>query len=466
MRVLFINPSIAQAEVYAKYSAGAPVLPPLGLCYLAAASLKAGHDVKIMDCVAEKISLPDLQQKIKNHPPDVTGVTATTVSFEAAKRVIKAVKDTDSAITTILGGAHISALPRATMAECGEIDIGVFGEGEETIRDVLERLSRHQSLLGVRGTVIRQNGQIVENDRREPIKDMDDIPLPARHLLKDLRLYSHTPFRGAKFMTTMITSRGCVFNCGFCDQSVFGRAWRHHSPEYVVAEIAHLKEKYGVDFISFEDDNFMISTKRTAEICRRMIDSDFQISWSCLGHVTELDEHVLPLMKKAGCRTIYLGIESGSARILELVNKKIGLEDIRRGVKLIKKHRIHVTGSFILGLPTETRAEIEQTVRFALSLPLDGVSFFTFTPYPNTRLRDLAAKNGRVSEHWADYSGHPNCLPFIPDGYGDQELLEIQRHAYQRFLLRPGYLVKHLNTLASSKALKNGGKFLKALFSK
>ena len=466
MRVLLVNPSIAQAEVYAKYSAGAPVLPPLGLCYLAAALLKEGHEVRILDCVAEKISLPGLQEEIRRFKPEVAGVTATTVSFEAAKRVLKAVKDTDRAVTTVLGGAHISALPRATMAECGEIDVGVFGEGEQTIRELAERLSRQQSLLGVRGTIIRQDGRIAENERREPIRNLDDIPFPARHLLRDLRLYSHTPFRGTRFMTTMITSRGCVFNCGFCDQSVFGRAWRRHSAGYVVAEIAHLKEKYGVDFISFEDDNFMISTRRTAEICRGMLESDFRVSWSCLGHVNELDEAVLPLMKQAGCRTIYLGLESGSARILEMVNKKTDLEDIRRGVKLIKKHRIHVTGSFILGLPTETRAEMEQTVRFALSLPLDGVSFFTFTPYPNTRLRDLAAQHGRVSEHWADYSGHPNCLPFIPDGYADRELLEIQRRAYQRFLLRPGYLVRHLDTLASSKALKNGGKFLKALFSK
>jgi anaerobic magnesium-protoporphyrin IX monomethyl ester cyclase len=466
MRVLFINPSIAQAEVYAKYSAGAPVLPPLGLCYLAAVLLKEGHEVKILDCVAERISLSNLQQTVREFRPDVAGVTATTVSFEAAKRVFKAVKETDDRIVTILGGAHVSALPRPTMAECEDIDVGVFGEGEDTIREAVEKLEIHRPLLGVPGTVIRQNGDIIENDRRAPIQNMDDIPFPARHLLKDLHLYSHTPFRGARFMTTMITSRGCVFNCGFCDQSVFGRAWRHHSAEYVVSEIAHLKESYGVDFISFEDDNFMISKKRTAEICLRMTKDNFQMSWSCLGHVSELDEEVLPLMKAAGCRTIYLGIESGSPRILELVNKKIGLEDIRRGVKLIKKHNISVTGSFILGLPTETREEIEETIRFALSLPLDGVSFFTFTPYPNTRLRDLALQHGRVSERWADYSGHPNYLPFVPDGFDEKGLLDIQRRAYQRFLLRPGYLIKHLSTLTSSKALRSGGKFLRALFSR
>lgn len=464
MKLLLINPSITKAEVYAKYSAGAPSLPPLGLCYLAAVLLEKGHEINILDCAVEKTSISQLKREVQKFMPNLVGVTSTTVSYAAAQKVLHTVKEIDSNITTVLGGPHISAVPLSTMSDCQNVDIGVFGEGEYTFAEIVERLDRNQSLVNVEGLLLRYNGRIVQNNRRNSMKSLDDIPFPARHLLKDLRLYSHTPFRGAKFTTTMITSRGCPFNCAYCDQSVFGRSWRYHSPEYVIEEMALLKEKYNVDFISIEDDNFLLSKRRTIDICQGIIKQSLNIGWSCLGRANEVDEQVLPLMKKAGCKTIYVGIESGSARILDLINKKLSIEDIKKGVKLINKHGINVTGSFILGVPTETKGDVERTINLALSLPLDGISFFTFTPYPNTLLRDLAFQHGKVSEEWINYSGHPTSLPFIPNGMDEEYLLGVQAQAYKRFLLRPSYLIKHLGTFTNRKALKNGLKFIKALF--
>lgn len=466
MKVLLINPSITQEEVYAKYSAGAPCLPPLGLCYMAAVLLEKGHPTKILDCVAENISLIRVQKEVEEFKPDLVGVTSTTVSYAAAQKTLDAIKEVDHGIKTVLGGAHMSTLPRVTMAESGNIDAGVFGEGEYTLLEVVDRLENGESLEGVNGVIARQDGRLMMNKPRDPVENLDEIPFPARHLLKDLRLYSHTPFRGAKFMTTMITSRGCPFKCGFCDQAVFGRSWRYHSPEYVVEEMSYLKDIYGIDFISFEDDNFMLSKKRTIEICQKMIKEQLSMLWSCLGHTSEVDEEVLSWMKKAGCRTIYLGIESGSPRILELINKKASLEEIRNSVERIKKHKISVTGSFILGLPTENEEEMEKTVDFALSLPLDGITFFLFTPYPNTPLRDLALEHGKVSDEWKSYSGHPGSLPFIPEGMSEEFLLNIQKKAYRKFLLRPGYLIKHLGAFVNRKAVYKGLRFLSALVSR
>ena len=230
--------------------------------------------------------------------------------------------------------------------------------------------------------------------------------------------------------------------------------------------MAFLKEKYNIDFISIEDDNFLLSRSRTIDICKRMIKNSLNISWSCLGRANEVDDNVLPLLKKSGCKTIYIGIESGSPRILELINKKISLEDIRKGVELIKKYHINVTGSFILGLPTETKEDIEKTIELALSLPLDGISFFTFTPYPNTPLRDLAFQHGVVSDEWKNYSGHPSTLPFIPNGMDENYLLTVQSQAYRKFLLRPSYLIKHLGTFTNRKAILNGFRFIKSLIFK
>jgi radical SAM superfamily enzyme YgiQ (UPF0313 family) len=463
MNILLINPSITKTEVYAKYSSGAPCLPPLGLCYLAAVLLENGYEVKILDCVAEHISLSQIKEAVTNFEPEIVGVTSTTISYIAAQKVLHSVKELDHTITTILGGAHISALPTPTMIECADLDIGVFGEGEFTLLEIVERLQANLSLIGVEGTLFRDKERIIENKPRMSSKSLDDIPFPARQLLKDLRLYSHTPFRGANFMTTMITSRGCPFNCGYCDQSIFGRVWRHNSSDYVIAEITLLKDKYGIDFISIEDDNFLLSKQRTIEICQKMIEKSLNIAWSCLGRANEVDNEILPLMKKAGCKNIYIGIETGSPRILDLINKKIGIEDVRKGIELIKNQDINVTGSFILGVPTETKEEIEKTINLALSLPLDGVSFFIFTPYPNTPLRELAFQHGKVSEEWQNYSGHPKALPFVPDGIEEDYLLKAQARGYRKFLLRPTYLMTHLGTFTNRKSLINGLKFISSV---
>jgi anaerobic magnesium-protoporphyrin IX monomethyl ester cyclase len=463
MRVLLINPPITKTDVYAKYSAGAPILPPLGLCYLGTALLEKGHEVRILDCAAEGVSASESKERIDAFAPQLIGATSTTVSYAAAREVLRTVKQSHPNITTVLGGAHISALPIPTLEECDEVDIGVTGEGEDTLAELVERLDAGRSLQDVKGTVWRQNGRVQHAEARPPRRNLDDVPFPARDLLKDLRLYSHTPFRGAKFTTTMITSRGCPFQCGYCDQSVFGRKWRHHSPEYILREMAHLKETYEVDFISIEDDNFLLSKGRTMEICREMIASRLNIGWSCLGRANEVDDEVLPLLKKAGCKSIYIGVESGSGRILKLIDKKLGVEETRKGIQLIKKHGIRVTGAFILGIPTETREDMEKTIELSLSLPLDGVSFFIFTPYPNTPLRDLAEEHGKVSTDWRSYSAHPSLPPYVPNGMGDSDLLDIQADAYRRFLLRPGYLLTHLGLFANRRAVRNGLRFLKDL---
>jgi anaerobic magnesium-protoporphyrin IX monomethyl ester cyclase len=462
MKVLLINPPITKRQVYSRYSAGAPCLPPLGLCYLGAELLEKGHNVKIVDCAAENIGVQEVIAEMEKYSPAVVGVTSATVSYIAGKSVLEAVKKAHPNIVTILGGAHISAIPLEAMKDCSAADIGVVGEGEQTLLEIVSRIESHQSLDTVEGTVARVNGDVIQNPARKA-PNLDEMPFPARHLLKDLRMYSHTPFRGARFTTTMITSRGCPFNCGYCDQSVFGRRWRAHSADYVLKELQSLKEEYGVEFISFEDDNFLLSKKRTVEICRKIIDANLNLGWSCLGRANEVDDEVLALMKKAGCRTVYIGVESGSPRILELIEKKLSIEDTARGIRLIKKHGMSVTGSFILGLPTESKEEMDMTVKLALSLPLDGVTFFIFTPYPNTPIRELAKSHGFVSEDWRHYSGHPGVLPFIPAGMKEKDLLDYQAAAYRKFLMRPRYLSKHLGLFLNRNSFGNAARFVKAL---
>jgi radical SAM superfamily enzyme YgiQ (UPF0313 family) len=467
MRILLVYPPITDEEVYAQYSRAAPCLPPLGICYIARYLLDAGHDVRLVDCVAEKVTFQELKERIVEYAPAIVGVSSTTVAFYYAKQVLSLVKSVSPHIVSVLGGAHITAFPQESMEECESIDIGVLGEGEETLLGIAERIDNGDTLDTVRGIIFRRNGTLIQTEARPRIANLDEIPFPARELLPGLNSYVHTALRGKnkKLTTTMITSRGCPKRCAYCDQSVFGKTWRNHSADYVFAEMKLLKEKFGVDFISFEDDNFSLSKDRVKAICRKIIEHPLEIGWACSGRADNVDDEMLKLMKKAGCESIYVGIESGSPRILKLLNKNISKDKIRQGVERIRSNGIRVLGSFILGIPSETKEEMAQTLDYALSLPLDGASFFIFTPYPRTELRDLAFQYGRVSTNWKDYTGHPSgTLPYIPDNVTQAELLAFQENAYGRFLLRPSYVLRYLHSHSLWDLLTKGILFVKAFY--
>lgn len=466
MKVLLIYPPITSDEIYSRYSKAAPCLPPLGICYLAKYLLDANYEVKIIDCVVEKLTLNELKFRIMRYSPNIVGVSSTTVAFYHAKQVTSLVKGIDSEIITILGGAHITACPEEAMKECKDVDIGVIGEGEETILELVQKIQNRESYATVKGVIYKDNGIIVKKKPRPVLKNMDNIKFPARELLPDLSSYSHTAYRGRKgeLTTTLITSRGCPFTCTYCDQSIFGRTWRKHSAPYVFSEMKLLKDKFGVKFISIEDDNFSLYKPRVEDICNKIIDNSLDIKWAISGRVNSLDEKLLRLMKKAGCENIYVGLESGSPRILKLIQKKISKEEVNEGIRNITRCGLKVVGSFILGIPSETKEEMEQTVSFALSLPLDGVSFFIFTPYPNTELRDLAFQYGKVSTNWQDYSGHPSTLPYIPHNMTQGELLDFQAKAYRRFLLRPSYIRKYFKNHAIGDIVHKGYLFFKAFY--
>ena len=464
MRVMLVNPPVTAEAVYGRYAAAAPCLPPLGLCYLAAVLEENGYEVRIVDGVAQRISLSELKDEITGYSPHVVGVTSTTCSYPRAKEVLRLVKECDSQIMTVLGGAHLSARPVETMRECENLDIGVYGEGEYSLLEIVQKVDRHEHglLTDIPGTVVRQGDAIILNRPREPIGDLDELPLPARHLLGDMQAYSHTPLRGSRHAAAMIATRGCPFGCSYCDQSVFGRRRRSHGPGRVVQEMLLLRDTYGADYVSFEDDSFIISKAQGMDLSREMIAKQVNLPWGCSVRVNLLDAEILSLMREAGCRLIYIGIESGSERILKLINKGITLEQVRDGVNLIKRFGIRVYGSFMIGLPSETVEEMEMTVNFALSLPLDGVSFFLYTPYPNTELVTIAPEYGDVSGNWRDYSAHPVRLPYIPHGLNEELLLKMQRRAYLSFYLRIPYILKHLDIALDWSLVEKGLLTLKA----
>jgi len=446
---------------YAEYTKLAPVLPPLGILSLASMLRENGEEVLFLDCQATNKNIADVITKIKKDNPDIIGITSSTVTINKTKELIRRCKKENKNMITILGGSHISALPEEVMKECPELDIGCIGEGEMTIKEIVSAIKNDKPLDDIKGIIYRKNKEITRTPRRGLVKDLDSLPKPAFDLIKDSKQYIHSlTMRSSGATFPLISSRGCYYNCKFCDQNVFSGRWRGNSPERVLEMMKDVQKLFNVDFISFEDDNFALNKGRVIRICKLIINNRLNIKWGCSLYPRNVDEKMLKWMKKAGCWTIYIGIESGSQRMIDYMNKKNTLKEIKDCVKLIKKHNINVYGSFILGLPTETKENIEQTIAFAKEIPLDGVSFFTYAPYPGTEFYKELIKEKRINKEWDNYSGHNTKPISVNNNISTEYLLKKQKEAYRKFYLRPKYIATHLKRIVDPYFVKSALRFL------
>jgi len=456
MRILLVYPPISLKDTYSKVSFAAPIMPPLGLAYIAAVLEQNNFDVKIIDCVAEKLNYEDLLKRVNEYKPSIIGFNANTSSYSKAQKTINKIKHEHSDIITVIGGAHASAMPKKVLTETPSIDIVLFGEGEDTFLEIANKVKKNENLKDIDGTGIRQNNRVIINKERNIITSLDKIPFPARHLLKNFMSYSHTPIRSTEFIISVITSRGCPFNCYFCDQTIFTKEWRSHSTEYILQELKMLKNNYGDCKIVFEDDNFALSEKRTTDICKKMIKDKLNLKWSCCIRADKINGNTLKLMKRAGCEGIYIGIESGNHNQLKLINKNLNINQIIKCVHIAKKVGIkNIHGSFIIGLPKDNKNTIKQTINLACQLPLTGATFNLFVPYPNTKLRDIASEFGTISPNLRIYSDHANFVPYIPNSMTEQEILAFQRKAYRKFYLRLKYIFNNLKYVVKPKFIRN-----------
>ncbi|MDP8216608.1 MAG: radical SAM protein [Candidatus Kaelpia imicola] len=441
MKILLINPFTEGRIVYGGLSPFSPFLPPLGLCYLASFLEKNGYAVKILDLnILSNINIID---SINLFDPDIIGVTSTTVAFNSAKKLLQIIKTSFPDKITVLGGPHISVLPSEAMAECPDIDIGVIGEGEVTFCELSNAISNKHDLGLCKGIIFRKNNTTVRTGSMPLIDNLDILPLPARHLLNDFNKYHHHFLRGGKKISSMITSRGCPYACTFCDQTVFGREVRGHSPGYICEEIKMLKRDFNIDFISFEDDSFNYSSKRLRNICQEIIKENLNIFWGCSIRIDTIDREDVQLMKRAGCNKIYIGIETLNNRIRKLINKQTEDSLLMEKIKIVRDFDIKINASFMIGFPTETEKEIAETIDRAIRLPVDGEIFCLYTPYPGTPLRKLAKENGVVSSDWNTYSNHLSTNAFYPNNIDVKILNKLLFSAYKKFYFSFKFLRKN-----------------------
>jgi radical SAM superfamily enzyme YgiQ (UPF0313 family) len=412
--------------------------PPLGLAYIASV-LRQSHEVKIIDSNILNYTIGDVERELRSFNPDVVGITSVTPSIYEAYKVAETAKRVSGDCKVVLGGPHASFMPRQTMEECEYIDIIVRGEGEETTRELIENIERGAPLNEVKGITFREKNEIIDAEPRPFIKNIDDIPFPSRDLLP-MPLYK---FNGVKY-TTMLTSRGCPFKCSFCSSSrLFGGYWRGRSPENVLEEMKIVYEEYGIRNIEFMDDTFTLNQERAERICDGIIKQGWDISWGASSRVDTLSKKLVEKMKKAGCWIIFLGIESGSQKILDAIGKGITLEQAKEAVKILKDAGIQVLGSFIIGFLQDTKETIKETIKFAKSLNLNYAEFSILTPYPGTPIFDYAKKHGiLLTEDWSKYTAVEPIIKI--EGASEKEIKALFQKAYITFYLRPRIVMEWL----------------------
>ena len=415
MKVLLLLPPYPKDKIFRKSMKhlGA-ILPPLGLAYIASVLEQEGHEVKIIDGPAlssvEGYDLKNFEHDLKSFGPDVIGVSAATSQYQHAQNAISLIKETLPNARIILGGSMISGDPKQ-LSNFSQVDYAVHGEAEFVFAKIVKMLEREEKIGVMDGLIYKENGEVKVTP--EPIiENIDDIPMPARHLLK-MSIYRPSPANYRKLPAThMMTSRGCPHQCIFC---ATGRTkFRGHSAKRVVDEMEMLANQFGIKDIQIFDDTFTFQPKRTEEICKGIIERKLNISWNCYTRVDRTNLELMKLMKKAGCYETGFGIESGSDRILKFIKKAITTEQVKKAVGWAKEAGIDVRGFFTIGYPTETREEIMQTIKFAKDLDVDVAQFMVATPLPGTELWDIATELGVINkEDWSAFTFYaPTKMPF------------------------------------------------------
>jgi len=337
----------------------------------------------------------DILEKIREFKPDVIGFTALTYSYKRIFETAKKVKENFPSIFLVIGGTHISLFPE-DLPEY--IDIGVLGEGEETFLELIKNFKEKDTLKNrsIKGIVFRDNGQFVKTEPREVIEPIDRIPPPD---FEKIGVSKNGPAH-------LMTSRGCPFRCKFCASTRYFKKPRFHSAEYVVNQIEKFAQDYSRRDVRIYDDLFSMDKKRVKDIADLIVNKNLthRLNIDAICHVKYIDNEVLENFKKIGINAVSLGMESGSARILEYLKAgSVTLDKIREVVKLCKKHGIMPMGSFMVGSPYETKNDIEETIRFIKEIGLEQIGVCVTTPFPGTELWEYGREKGLIThDKWDD----------------------------------------------------------------
>ena len=434
INVTLVNPP------YPKRAHQHPPLIPLGIAYLGAVLEKNGYSVDVIDCQAQKLTHSDFEREIGKNQPKVVGVTSTTLTYKSALKIAETAKQVHPDCVTILGGCHATFWDDKALEECPQLDMIARKEGEYTLLEIVNRLKENNRINDVVGTTCRKNGKIIRNADRPYIENLDELPFPAHHLLP----LKHLRTQG-KVIFALATSRGCVYWCNFCTAvRMFGRRYRMRNPKKVADEIQFLNERYGANHLTFYDDTFTVDQSRVEEICEEIQNRKLKIEWDCETRVDMITKDLLQKMKKAGCIAVWFGVESGCQNVINSMEKSFNVAQTRRAFKWANEVGLMTVASVILGFPGETRDTALQTVKFVEELDPVDVGYHIATPYPGTPMYDFVREKGWLKI--TDFDRYDTATPvFESPTLSIVDLKEIREKAYQRFYLRPSYVLRMLS---------------------
>ena len=421
-----------------------PPLPPTDLMYLASIAEACGYEAKIRDYSQGGDFIKDLRE----FKPDYLVANIATPTFQSDMSALKKAKEILKTVCIIVKGAPFITYNTNAIYENPFLDYVIIGEAEFTLRDILNRVP-DEDILGI---CYRANFQAEKTEKRPFIENLDLIPFPARHLV-DNSIYRR-PDNG-KVQAVIKVSRGCPYHCFFCLATpVSGPKVRVRSAENIVAEIRECVEKYDIKNFVFWSDIFNFDRDWTLNLCRKIIESGLKITWSSNTRADTMDDEMAALMYKSGCRLVSIGVESGSQRMLNNIGKRTTLDDIRNTVKILKKNKIKIYNYFVIGLPWETEETVEETVKFAIELDSNFISFYTATPLPGTKFFAYAMTNNLVEGNLDFRSAY--YQPVVKSHELSRErIFELHKLAVKRYYLRPEFIIKTLLSLRSFSEFKN-----------
>ena len=406
-------------------------MAPIGILSIAAYLLEAGHTVKVYDCQnsLNNINRTKVMACVNTFKPDLVGFTAVTSSFTNAYFLAEEIKRQIPEIKIVFGGVHVSALRGKILEKFNAIDFVITGEGEKAIAD----LAAGVETQAIQGLVFRRGLNICENSLRTDLCQLDTLPFPAYRTLEGFpRRFEGALFNYPRFpVATIISSRGCIYQCSYCDRSVYRQSFRFNSAEYLYEQMCFLKKDFAIRHIFFYDDLFTFNRERIVKLCRLLKKKPLGMSFNCATHVGHVDEELLKLLKSAGCWMVSLGIESGSPQILARHKNKVDFASMKATVEKIQKAGLRAKGLFMIGLPGETESTIQMTADFIDKLKLDDMNMTKFTPFPGSPIYQNIRQEGCFEEKWSLM----NCLNFvfIPKGIESKERLD---ELYKQFIKR------------------------------
>jgi anaerobic magnesium-protoporphyrin IX monomethyl ester cyclase len=416
---------------------------PIYLAYTTAVIEQVGFDVSFIDAIMEELSIEAFARRVQAIAPKLALIETSTPSIDFDLETAAAIKALSSETFVALVGSHVTYFDRKTVTENPAVDAVLRGEFEYTAADLARALQAGEGLDGVPGLTFRDDeGAVVANPDRPLFEPLDNMPFPARHIVKGDG-YRAGIYSGG-YPTAMISSRGCPYRCTFClwPDVLYGHKFRARSAQNVVDEIEEAVRVYGHDEIYFDDDTFTIDRQRVMDICRMILERGLEkeVEWIAQCRVDPVDREMLEAMKAANCGYILFGVESGSPKMLKKMRKGITLEKVREAFKLTKEVGIKTQAFFLFGMPGETQETIQETLDFAKEINASSTQFAIAIPHPGTALYEECKTNGWLTSHvWADYTAEASLIetPWLTA----EEVEEARIRAYREYYYRPSFVI-------------------------